>query len=153
MEINPLRDGIDHINVYSRSKTAIGKMLSNFCPCSLKTRDGEFHSVEAYWYWLGIEDCPEKEILRTLSGNEAKSAGKDLKKIKGRRLDDAFEEKILDAILQKMYQNKELVLSSKVLPLEHYYVFNSKVVNVKAKHKWMIAGIEKIRQNILKGEI
>lgn len=49
------KDGIDHINVYSKGKTALGRFLSNFAQVDLETKNGNFSSVEAYWYWL---TCP-----------------------------------------------------------------------------------------------
>lgn len=53
MKLNPNKDGIDHINVYSGSRTELGKMLSNFYHFEIETKDGKFQSVEAYWFWLG----------------------------------------------------------------------------------------------------
>ena len=39
-------DGVHHINVYSKSKTEIGRWLSNFSYSPIQTKDGDFESIE-----------------------------------------------------------------------------------------------------------
>lgn len=69
-------DGVTHINVYSRGETAVGRWLSNFTRCSLETEDGNFESIEGYWYWLTTHDCE----LRELHGFLAKKVGREFLK-------------------------------------------------------------------------
>lgn len=148
--IDPNLDGVTHINIYSQGKTELGKMLSNFYKYKIITKDGDFNSVEGYWHWLGIEDCKEKEVLRTLYGYNAKKIGNDLKSHFNKRFDDEFEKKILNAIWYKVKRNTHLFnADNALLPLEHYYNFGGKVVDVKEKYIWMINGIEKMRKYIL----
>jgi hypothetical protein len=148
--IDPTKDGITHINIYSQGKTELGRMLSNFYRYSIETKDGQFNSVEGYWYWLGIEDCKEKEILRKLYGYTAKKTGNNLKAHFNSRFDDEFERKILNAIWYKARKNTHLfVPETSKLPLEHYYNFSGKIVNVKNKYLWMIDGIDKMRNYII----
>jgi hypothetical protein len=148
--IDPNLDGISHINIYSQGKTQLGKMLSNFYHYKIMTEDGEFNSVEGYWYWLGIEDCEEKEILRDLCGYNAKKIGNKLRKKYNDRLDISFEKKILKAIWYKIRRNINLFNSeNSKLPFEHYYNFGGKIVDVKEKYLWMIEGIDKMRNYIL----
>jgi hypothetical protein len=72
MIFDPKDDGITHINVYSKAKTELGKFLSNFSKCDLKTEDGDFQSVEGLWYFLQITDEYKfKDDLRSLSGKSA----------------------------------------------------------------------------------
>jgi hypothetical protein len=148
--INPKEDGVTHVNIYSQGKTQLGKFLSNFYGINIRTKDGMFYSVEAYWYWLGIEDCDEKEVLRSLSGYEAKKIGNELKKKHKARVDEEFENKILKAIWYKV-RNNSYILGGRFaeLPFEHYYNFGGKVVDVKDKYLWMIEGIDKMRKHIL----
>lgn len=148
--IEPKEDGFTHVNIYSQGKTQLGKMLSNFYEFEIKTPDGKFMSVEAYWYWLGIADCEEKEVLRNLSGYEAKKVGSELEKKHGRRFDDDFQRKILKAIWYKVRKNKHMFGRFAKLPFEHYYNYGGKVVDVKVKHLWMVEGIDKMREQILK---
>ena len=80
--IDPNLDGITHINVYSGSRTELGRMLSNFCLEEIYTKDGRFMSVEAYWFWLGISpDCKERECMRDLFGYQAKAKGTYLREV------------------------------------------------------------------------
>lgn len=147
---NSQTDGLTHINIYSKGKTQLGKMLSNFYKFPINTSDGFFMSVEAYWYWLSIEDCKEKEILRNCYGANAKQTGKKLLETKNRRFDDDFERKILKAIWYKFRRNKNLIAPNfRDLPFEHYYEYGGKVIDVKEKYSWMIEGIEKMRKVLI----
>ena len=52
MIINPDNDGIDHINTYSKGKTELGKLLTNFAHTPfVHPKYGEFQSVEGFWYF------------------------------------------------------------------------------------------------------
>jgi hypothetical protein len=148
-KINPFEDGITHINIYSKGRTKLGTMLSNFYPWAFDNSDGYFSSVEGYWYWLGIKDCPEKEDMRKLSGWQAKQKGRVLKEHFGEIYDDNFEYKILSAIWLKAKRYKHLFAPEyKMLPLEHYYIFGNKIFDVKKDYPWMIIGIEKMKNAI-----
>lgn len=148
--IKPEEDGITHVNIYSQGKTQLGRMLSNFDRFEIETEDGTFNSVEGYWYWLSIEDCKEKEVLRNLYGYNAKKIGNDLKNRFNKRMDEDFENKILNAIWYKVRRNRYLFTEDiKNLPFEHYYNFGGKIVNVKKKYLWMIEGIDKMRSYII----
>ena len=91
-KLDPNMDGITHINVYSGSKTELGRMLSNFYREKILTKDGEFMSVEAYWFWLGISsECEFRDELRELSGYEAKKCGTQLRMLYPGEIIDDFE--------------------------------------------------------------
>ena len=94
--IDPNLDGITHINVYSGSRTELGRMLSNFCREEIYTKDGRFMSVEAYWFWLGISpDCKERECMRDLFGYQAKAKGTYLREAyPGEHIED-FQDRII----------------------------------------------------------
>src|SRR5882724_14111 len=77
--IDPKNDGIDHINIYSKGATELGRALSNFAHSPVKLKDGNFASLEGYWYWLLSNKDAKAEILRKLYGWEAKKAGRELK--------------------------------------------------------------------------
>lgn len=116
--LDPTKDGIDHINVYSKGKTALGRFLSNFAETDLETKDGHFASVEAYWYWLTCPPFPDSKChecdgtgviavgqgqqtdfgpcdicnsdsLRSLYGVEAKNRGRDMQKLRQQVKPDA----------------------------------------------------------------
>lgn len=154
-KIIPMEDGIYHINIYSKGKTELGQMLSNFAKFPIETVDGKFMSVEGYWYFLSIDEkVPEREQLRSVYGFEAKRLGKEIlqKTNNGRnsRFDENFEQKILKAIWYKFKRNTHLLKPEYYnLPFEHYYNYNGKVVNVKNKYLWMVEGIEKMRDALI----
>lgn len=151
MSINPKEDGVSHINVYSKGNTDLGRMLSNFYKFPIKTEDGEFMSVEGYWYWMSIAETePRREELRKAYGFWAKKLGKEiLQETNGgenSRFDENFERKILKAIWYKFRRNANMLRPEhRDLPFEHYYNFGGKVVDVRSHYDWMFDGISKMR--------
>lgn len=147
--MNPLNDGVDHINVYSKGRTALGRLLTNFAYSPfVHPEDGKFTSVEGYWYWLSTKD----DALRGLHGFHAKKRGREIGG-KDWLEDDVFKTKIKEAIKCKLDQNpkiKALLLASS-LPLTHYYVFGNldkpKVVNVP-EGQWILDCIEQYRGSV-----
>ena len=152
--LNPEMDGINHINIYSKAKTEIGKILSNFYHFEFQSPDGIFQSIEGYWHYLNITpDNYEREKLKFLFGYEAKKVGEELRKA-GSKKDSDFETKISDAIFKKFINYKDIFLKNKstiFLPFEHYMVFNHGIVdlNIKTKYKWFIDNIDSIRLQII----
>jgi hypothetical protein len=121
--MNPEKDGIDHINVYSKGKTRLGKRLSNFQLGYFTIPFlGTFASVEGFWYWCITKD----ERCKELYGFEAKRVGKELPKVgeppSKRLLKIAYKAKIAwNPILKKELQES-------TLPFTHYYAYGGKVV-------------------------
>ena len=142
MKINPNLDGIDHINVYSKGRTPLGKWLSNFAYSPIETEDGHFDSVEGYWYWLSCKD----EKLRKLFGWQAKSYGRE---VGGKDClnEEVFKNKIKSAIKIKIESNVDmkLKLENCKLPLLHYYVYYDKIVKVKSAD-WIIEYLETFKK-------
>ena len=146
-------DGETHINVYSKGTTLIGKWLSNFAhtPITLP-EDGEFDSIEAYWYWLQTKD----DSLRKTYGYDAKAKGKALMEAVEVKVTDEewFKEKIKQAIDIKLKSNLTLFgqLCASKLPLRHYYVYGNK--RVDAGYEWILKHIEmrrnQMREHLLK---
>lgn len=155
MKYNPLEDGVTHLNVYSKAKTEIGRLISNFAYCPIETQDGHFDSVEGYWGWLSIsEENPKRETLRTLSGFAAKQFKDDLlKEGDAGRVDMEFEKKIENAIhlkfqtkmMQDALEKNQELLS---LPICHYYYYKSeeespKIVDVTETYPEFIGPVRK----------
>lgn len=118
----PLFEGIDHINIYSGSKTTLGKMLSNFYHSPFELKDhGKFESIEGYWYWLSTG--MKHGDLRSLFGYEAKKVGRRYERI----YCDYFDETIDIAIRAKIDQNPAIKeeLSKCNLPFAHYYGYGN----------------------------
>lgn len=135
-KLNPENDGIDHINIYSKGKTELGRLLSNFAhtPVDIES-DGKFESLEGYWYWLLSDKGVEAEELRNVYGWKAKELGRELKipdwpdTVNSKE----FKNKIYDAMFYKLDQHSEIcnLLRESTLQFKHYYVYGDKVVTVK----------------------
>lgn len=134
MKLDPSNDGVDHINVYSKGKTALGRFLTNFAYSPIVTEDGPFQSIEGYWYWLSCGD----DALRTVHGWAAKQLGRDLGAADWQDT-GVFKTKIMKAIEAKLEANPARLaeLRASKLPLRHYYVYGSKVVEPK-DGKWIL---------------
>jgi hypothetical protein len=156
---HPSQDGKDHINVYSKGQTEIGKLLTNFAHTPFESKKhGHFESVEGYWYWRTLsKTLPETElsVLRKLVGFKAKDTGKKLKEKAIQEFgeiqkDNEFQEDILEAIRCKLRQNKDVLnkLCETNLPLTHYYSYgageNPKIMPLP-QYDWMIDEISRIR--------
>lgn len=144
---DPKEDGITHINVYSKGETELGRLMSNFAntPIHLK-EDGEFASIEAYWYWLSAPEATRDE-LRPLYGYMAKKKGRELRGQDWVETAD-FQEKIQQAIWNKIKRHKRLreLLRESSLPFVHYYSFGTPPrINEPRQGKWIWAFYEKAR--------
>lgn len=155
MDFVPKNEGIDHINIYSKSKLLLGRQLSNFYHSrfALET-DGLFESVEGYWYWLSTGK--KHDILRRLYGHEAKKVGESFKDHKVHV--DNFNYFIIKALWAKIEQNIDIAnsLQESELPLTHYYYFGEidspKIVNLP-QYQWCVDAIEEIRIFLKESEI
>lgn len=131
----PSNDGIDHINIYSKGKTELGRLLTNFARTPVVTEDGKFESLEGYWYWLGSKKDKEAEDLRNAYGFDAKALGRllNINDLPSKKDKLEFQHKIEKAMEQKVEQHPRIsqLLKECDLPFEHYYVYGDKIVNVK----------------------
>lgn len=141
----PLNEGIDHINIYSKSKLELGRALSNFAHTPFTINGDNFESVEGYWYWLKTGE--KYEQFKKLFGLAAKIEGKKFAQIECPN----FNEKILEAIRCKLRQNKKILtaLAESELPLAHYYYFGNikepKIYQL-SQYQWIIDEFERIRK-------
>lgn len=142
-KFTPENDGVDHINIYSKGKTILGRYLSNFTEAKIITEDGVFNSVEGYWYWLSSPDIPERDELRKLHGFEAKEFGRRIGSNEHGDTEE-FRRKIKTAIEYKI-RNSHCVraFTKSTLPFSHYYVYNGKKVN--AGFKWITIFVDSLR--------
>lgn len=150
----PKYEGLDHINIYSKSKLPVGRALSNFFHSVFKHPEyGVFHSVEGFYFWL--LSGKKFDDIRTMYGAPAKKYGSKLPvKIK---IDKKFKIEIQKAIFYKISQNEYIqdLLISSTLPLAHYYyfgdaMFEPKIVDKYKEHSYMVHAIEEIRINLKK---
>lgn len=139
-------DGVTHINVYSKGKTELGRLLTNFAETPFVHKDfGNFKSVEGLWYFLKTGQMYEE--LKEMNGKQAKSFGrKKMPRIK-EEISEEFKENILEGIRSKLRQNKYILkmLIESDLPLSHYYVIGS-IVKPLPEYDWILEEIERIRK-------
>jgi len=150
---NPDNDGVDHINIYSKGRTPLGRMLSNFAHIIFyHPKHGVFASVEAYWYWLATG--MKHDGLRRLYGASAKSAG--IRELPVKMADEEFRRHICDALTLKVAQNLQLAkaLSVSTLPLRHYYAYGAckPAVHENKKHQWQLDHIQMLRDRVSEGQ-
>lgn len=160
---NPDLDGVDHLNVYSKAKTKLGRELSHFAHTPIEIPEhGRFASVEGYWYWLSSR----RDELRELHGVDAKAQGRSFRDRNQRLPDthpdkklavvDNFSELIMQANRIKIdtYPGIKSMLINSDLPLVHYYVMyrdHQQTVKVVDGDSWVWNDIAKYRAE-LKGE-
>lgn len=142
------KDGVDHINVYSKGQTELGRLLSNFAqtPFELEVETTvhypktlRFASVEAWWYWRkakahGVDEKAHLDELRTLYGLEAKRYGQDL--TRSAPPSDPTRQELLRVYQAKVACNPRIaaMLRKNKLPFDHYYVYNGR--RQDTHHRW-----------------
>ncbi|MBM26495.1 MAG: hypothetical protein CL760_12620 [Chloroflexi bacterium] len=156
----PDKEGIDHINVYTKSNTELGRLLSNLANTPINhPKYGFFACLEALWYWLVIGK--ENHEIKDMNGFEAKKFGqKNLPEDYEKIIEsEEFRKDFKLGIRQKMLEHKNILamlVKTKDLPLAHYYYYtpkdgnlaNAKVI-MKDKHQWQLDYIEEIRQKTI----
>lgn len=133
--ITPLRDGVDHLNVYSMSRNVLGRALSNFNRVDVDHPTlGYFKSLEAAWMYLSRQDAPER--LRQMFGRDAKNYG---------RLPKAdnplFEKQIMSLSAYRLFDDMttlELLINTD-LPITHYYTFGKSVKDASKTNMFQLA--------------
>lgn len=145
-------DGVDHINLYSRAATELGRKGSHFAYASFEHPEyGKFDSMEGFWYWLRskYKGTPEVERLRTLYGYSAKEHGR---KQESEHFED-FHRTINTGNWYKFTQNDDLrqLMIDSHLRFDHYYVVGDGKIMVRPNgFEWLIAGFEAIRKQLKK---
>lgn len=142
-----MADGVDHINIYSKGATELGRSLSNFSAHGINTIDGYFASLEGYWYWLGVDAAnPRREDLRDATLWRAKELGRELR---GADWGDTgqFKLRIVAAMVNKLLLHPSIYeqFAASVLPFDHYYVYGDKKVRPD-NGKWIIETWEYLRK-------
>lgn len=144
-----LRDGVDHINIYSNGKTELGRLLSNFAFSPMILKEGEFASLEGYWYWKCTGS--KHDVLKKLFGAEAKKIGRTFERVHCEGFDDFID----IAVRAKIYQNPLLkrLLSESHLPFTHYYGWgnDTNALIIRSSYRFLET-IHKIRTELSGGE-
>lgn len=165
-------DGLDHINVYSRGKTLLGKYLSNFARTPVMISTLRFASVESWWFYKKMKNINAKYtadklysripfssedlgIVQNLIGVDAKyffnQKVKAINYLKSEDLDYAepTPEQVEAVFRLKVNQNTEVrrLLKESTLPFAHYYEMHGHKVNAD-KYLYMADIWFKIREEL-----
>lgn len=147
---DPSEDGYTHLNAYSKGRTKIGRMLSNFAfsPFTLEPF-GTFNSMEGFYYWYITGQ--EHNELRKLSGSTAKVQGQKFKRVITSFTDEDLEV-IQNAMVAKIFQNPEIMqgLRDSTLEIVHYYVMHGRVIRLDNEHDWFVNTLVLIRDALQK---
>ena len=136
-------DGKNHINIYSKGRTELGRLLSNFAHTPFTVDGSEFASLEGYWYWLSTGRQFSK--LKSLHGFAAKQHGQTLPKVEISAVD--FNKAVKSAIKEKYNQTPQIqeLLRGTNLLLTHYYSDGINVVRLP-QYDWQVEAWEKLRE-------
>jgi hypothetical protein len=140
-----MEDGVDHINIYSKGQTELGRYLSNFTYSPFShPYDGNFNSIEGYWYYSLTGD----DRLRHKWGYDAKKYGQSLQDIHFNDEWNVDKNSVKLAIICKLTQTHSNYLASFIqstLPFRHYYNFGGKIVEPK-EGVWLVEFFEELRK-------
>lgn len=158
-----LEDGVTHINIYSKGRTELGKLLTHFKHMPfVHPYYGPFDSMEGFWHFM--KSCQFKlpsherdDNLRYMSGAYAKKYGKT----KEMRRYSEFKEDIMAGNYQKIIQHEHLkrLFVESTLPFSHYYVYdnrgqpNTSFIIRPRGSDWLIEEFEKMRSEMKEGKI
>ena len=144
MDFKPEFDGFDHINVFSKSRSNLGRMLSNFAHTPITINENKFESVESWWYWMKMNNANKASLFPSFSeehisaiklkvGKEAKEYFRSLFK------DDSYmfnpsKDELKEAYIQKITEHPEIekALLDNKLPLDHYYMMFDKKISAES---------------------
>lgn len=139
------KDGKDHINIYSKAATSVGRLWTNMQYMPFTSQEfGYTTSVEAVWHFVST-GCKHPEILQ-MKPFDAKKYAKTLPKDKPQD----FKDIIIRALKDRMAEHpiKRALLGASHLPLTHYYHYGTNDTIVYTPHDWLIQAIEDIRAQI-----
>ncbi|AXH71013.1 hypothetical protein [Vibrio phage BONAISHI] len=168
----PQTEGVDHINIYTKSNTELGRILTNMYWMDPPVRMGHhglFRTIEGWWYYVKITQLlgdkywnDKREVLFDMQvgkGFEVKKIARkiisniDPKKLK--RWDHhKHKSMMLMAFQAKLNALPELqrLLKESTLPFDHYYVYGTgeKAIRREAdeRHAWQIAAWTKLREGL-----
>lgn len=124
-------DGFDHINIYSRGKSVLGRRLSHFTRRPFIYKGTYFASLEAYWHWRKVNGDSvrvDNYELRHMHGVAALETGREFRVSHCEVNEPAhrFYEDLMGAIRNSLLSApvtlSELTNLPSDTPLEHYHV-------------------------------
>lgn len=151
LDYDPGKDGVDHINIYSKSRSELGRLLSNWSETMfIHPELGMFKTMEGFYAFLATE--MKYDYLRMVNGYEAKMKLKELTREQKRGYIDELQR----ALTYKFEQSpriQELMWEYKDLPITHYYWYgeigNNPRIIPNSGDTWLEDGWNRIKQNYI----
>lgn len=144
MDFKPENDGFDHINVFSKSRSKLGRMLSNFAHTPITINGNKFESIESWWYWMKMNSAngsslfpyfTEEQIssIKLKVGKEAKEYFRSLFK-EDSHIFNPSKDELKQAYIQKIIEHPEIekALIENKLPIDHYYMMFDKKISAES---------------------
>ena len=160
-EYEVIEDGITHINMYSKGKTKLGRMLTNMSNIEFKVilnkKEVTFKSLEGYWYFLQIYFLTKKINYDFVDIDcfEAKIKGKEILANIDRGMTEETYERfkgyIIKGLQSKLKKNSEIytLISENNLKFAHYYYYgNGEFTQTLPQYNWIVEAVEKISEEI-----
>lgn len=131
------------INVYSKSDSQLGRLLSNFAHTPFVGGEHKIQSVEGWWYWYTTGK--QHHYLLSLYGFKAKQEGK-----KHTRVTEVRPHVLKNVYLCKLEHNPHIrdMLVKYNGHFDHYYVYNDRIVR-PTQHLWTVKLWEEIRDELV----
>ena len=129
-DINPNKDGIEHINVHSEGRTIVGRMLDNLAYMPFDhPQFGQFNSIEGFYWWY--ISGQKHEYLRYVYNDKARKAAAEFKREKN--LGEMDKEQFRIAVQCKIAQSPFLQEQLQIcyLPLVAYTVYGKSLLRRK----------------------
>ena len=141
IDYKPEEDGVTHVNVYSKSRCLLGRLLSNFAHIPFEIDGRKFESVESWWYYSKMININSDALfplftdeqineISGLIGKEAKKRFRELYKEDSQQFSPK-QDSLRKVYLLKAQAHEELreLLVKNELPLVHYYMMFDKKVS------------------------
>ncbi len=153
LEPDPNMDGVDHINIWNKGKTELGRFLNQTSRSDFVHPEyGPFHSVMGFWHWIKSYDRDDN--YRYLSGGRIKKYATENPGGETFFIKD-YQEVLLAANYEKIMQKEEMkkLFVESTLPFDHYYLFGDSNVLVKPfGREWVCKMYEDLRIMIRAGK-
>lgn len=146
--ILPDEDGVTHINIYSKGKTELGRLLTNMSEVGFDHPvAGYFRSMEGFWYYYFTRS--QHNEFKVMNPWECKKAGKLMRddRIDKEGISSLDKVIILQAIGYKIKQSMKIIglMIDSELPFAHYYCYGDRVIMLP-QYDWMTEEFERIRK-------
>lgn len=140
---DPNDDGVSHINIYTKGRTKLGRLLSHMSDLHVEIDNEHFHCLEGYWHFLRTGSIHTR--FKILNGFEAKRYAKTVPTVWNKD----FRTEFLKGIALRLEQNSVLInlLNETNLRLVQYHHHNGKVT-VPKDTEWYIYPYLKYQSNM-----